>query len=683
MTPPLTPPPVGAVGVIGAGAVGQSVAMLLAAGGWCESIRIVSRTGLSALALVTDLEDMCQVTASSVRAVHVADAGQLASCEAVVVCPRGDFTNTARTDIRMAGLNANAPVIARVARKLARYQGLVVMVTNPVDVLTRLFAEVSGCPHVYGVGSNTDTARYRLTLARLLDVPPQAVVGHVIGEHGDQAVVCASATRVGDLPVPVPLRQVRDELTDRPRRINAGLGRTRCGPAGAVIAALRAGLGLDDTVTELCVNHEGRWRGIPLRFTAGTPTVCLPRLDAAEARQLIAADAKLRDAYEPLARLYVPAHPRQKEKTAVPQTAVRIATATQAATLTSNSPVVTGWALRYFGPWWNATSTAPDTNAAVIADVNAGQVTEIAQRVADHSHEEIVYANSTMHVDRDDDGTVAASQPDDKLVYQAEPGGPLRIYGCEDVPVALAAARLAREVVRGQLLADGWSILHASAVVRDGQTVLTLGDKGAGKTTTALLLARAGWQLLANDRVFIRREGDRLRVLPWPSAAAIGLGLLDALDWYETVRERLRGGEQLHPTQHQKVTDALHSGSRTPLWKESGQELKSQFFPDQLHSWLGLTLATEGHAARILLPQVTPGTEPALLDQDRSVGADDFFTTGTEDRYPDIFGLLPADLPGAESLLELLGELPRNALALGYDVKANTDFLAQVTDPTA
>ncbi|MEV4923675.1 lactate/malate family dehydrogenase [Streptomyces roseoverticillatus] len=680
----MTAPLVGAVGVIGAGAVGQSVAMLLAAGGWCESVRIVSRTGLSAQALVTDLEDMCQVTASSVRAVHVTDAGQLVSCEAVVVCPRGDFTNTARTDIRMAGLNANAPVIVGLARKLAHYQGLVVMVTNPVDVLTRLFAEVSGCPRVYGVGSNTDTARYRLALAQVLRVPVEDVEGHVIGEHGDQAVVCASATRVNGRPVEVPVGQIHRELADRPARINAGLGRTRCGPAGAVIAALRAGLGLDDTVVELSVNHERRWMGIPLRFTAGRPTVCLPRLDAAEARQLVAADDKLRDAYEPLARLHVPVRPSWKEKTAVTRTATHIATAAQAVTVTSNTPVVTEWALRYFGPWWNAASTTADDGPQVIADVNPARVTEIAQHIADHAHDEAVYANSTMHIDRDDDGTVAASQPDDKLVYRAEPdGGPLRIYGCEDVPIALAAARLAREVVRGKLLADGWSILHASAVVRDGRTVLTLGDKGAGKTTTALLLARAGWQLLANDRVFIRREDNRLRVLPWPSAAAIGLGLLDALDWYDQVRERVQRGEQLHPTQHQKVTDALHSGSRTPLWNESGKELKPQFFPDQLHSWLGLTLVTEGHAARILFPKITPGTEPALLDEDRSVGADDFFTAGTEDRYPDVFGLLPADLPGTQPLLELLGDLPRNVLALGHDVKANTDFLAQVTGPTA
>ncbi|MFD0386310.1 hypothetical protein ACFQ2B_39540 [Streptomyces stramineus] len=578
----------------------------------------------------------------------------------------------------MAGLHANAPAIASLATTLAHYQGLVVMVTNPVDVMARLFAEVSGCPRVYGVGSNTDTARYRITLARLLDVPVEAVEGHVIGEHGDQAVLCASATRAGGLPVPVPVRQVRDELSARPGRINAGLGRTRCGPAGAVITALRAGLGLADTVVELSVNHEGRWMGIPLRFTAGTPTVCLPRLDAAEARQLVAGSAELRDAYEPLARLYAPACPSWKEKTAVTRTATRIATAAQAATVTSNSPVITDWALRYFGPWWNATSTTADDGPQVIADVNPDCVTEIAQRVADHAHEETVYANTSMLVAREDDGTVAASQPDDKLVYRIEPGGHLHIYGGEDVPVALAAARLAREVVRGQLLADGWSILHASAVVRDGQAVLTLGDKGAGKTTTALLLARAGWQMLANDRVFIRPDGDRLRVLPWPSAAALGLGLLDALGWYDQVRERVQRGEQLHPTQHQKVTNALHSGSRTPLWQESGKELKPQFFPDQLDTWFGLTLATEGDAAHILFPRITPDAEPALLDEGRTVQESDFFTVGSEDRYPDVFGLLPDKTPGTGPLLDLLGRLPRHRMTLGHDVKANTTVLQQI-----
>ncbi|MBH1938879.1 hypothetical protein I5Q34_32255 [Streptomyces sp. AV19] len=351
-------------------------------------------------------------------------------------------------------------------------------------------------------------------------------------------------------------------------------------------------------------------------------------------------------------------------------------------TVTSNTPVVTEWARRYFGPWWNATSVTPDADSQVIADVSPGHVTEIARRVADHPHCETVYANSGMLFQRDDDGTILASQPDDKLAYRARPGDPLHIYGCDDVPVALAAARLTREVLRGRLAADGWSILHASAVVRDGQAVLTLGDKGAGKTTVGLLLARAGWQLLANDRVFIRREDNRLRVLPWPSAAAIGLGLLAALGWYDQVRDRVERGEQLHPTQHQKVTDALLSGSRTPRWKTSGKELKPQFFPDQLHTWLGLPLATEGHAARVLFPRITPGAEPAVLDDDRSAQAGDFFTASTEDRYPDVFGLLPAGLPGTEPLLALLDELPRHSLSLGHDVNANTALLTHIASTT-
>ncbi|MGW0820232.1 hypothetical protein [Streptomyces sp. NPDC002845] len=174
------------------------------------------------------------------------------------------------------------------------------MVTNPVDLMTRLFAEASGCNRVFGIGSHLDSARYRLTLARLLDVPLDAVHGHVMGEHGDAAVVCVSATTVNGRPLPVPLQEVRDELTTRPKRINAGIGRTRSGPAGAVVSTLRLTLGVDDGLTELSAPYRDGWLGIPLRFTTGRPLPCLPALDATEARQLEAAHNKLRAAYRML-----------------------------------------------------------------------------------------------------------------------------------------------------------------------------------------------------------------------------------------------------------------------------------------------------------------------------------------------------------------------------------------------
>ncbi|MGC0334874.1 hypothetical protein RKD23_007951 [Streptomyces sp. SAI-170] len=360
------------------------------------------------------------------------------------------------------------------------------------------------------------------------------------------------------------------------------------------------------------------------------------------------------------------------------RTATRIATSDgQAVTVTSHTAAVTDWAARYFGSWWNAVpSEPPVTGPVVSADVDPGEHAALAGAVLERDPGEADYAGSPMHYSRNDDGTVTAVQTAAQLAYQWNPSiRRMRIAGVDDTAVATAASRLARELVRGMLIVDGWQILHASAVTRDdGATLLTLGDKGAGKTTTAFLLARAGWRLLANDRVFARVVDGQVRVLPWPSAAACGFGLLDALGLFEPVADRLRTGQLMHPTQDQRVTDALLAGHREPLWKANGKEMKPQFFPDQLDSWLGMTLATEGTAAGLLFPQITPGTEPRLIGEARQLGDGDFFTAGTEDRYPDVFGLLPliGPVPG---LADQLAALPHQALTLTHDTAANAALL--------
>ncbi|WP_073950361.1 lactate/malate family dehydrogenase [Streptomyces kebangsaanensis] len=292
-------PAVPAVGVIGTGAVGQAVGGALVAAGLCARLLIASRTPGQAAALADDLDDMRAAYGSPVWPAP-ATVAELRDCAAVVIAVRASFTNTRTTDVRMGGALANASVIRALAAQLQAYAGTVLVVTNPVDLMTRLFAEASGCPRVFGIGSSLDTARYRLTLARLLAVPVRAVHGHVIGEHGDAAVVCASSTTVNGLPVPVPLQQVRDELAARPGRINAGIARTRYGPAGAVMAALRLALGVEDGVTQLSAAYGDGCLGIPLRFTRGHPLPCLPPLDAVEARQLEAARIKLRAVYSDL-----------------------------------------------------------------------------------------------------------------------------------------------------------------------------------------------------------------------------------------------------------------------------------------------------------------------------------------------------------------------------------------------
>ncbi|MCM1967761.1 NAD(P)-binding domain-containing protein [Streptomyces sp. G1] len=287
------------LGIVGAGAVGQTLATAVTSAGLSESLLVNSRTGQQAQALVDDLNDLATATGSRTRATAGA-LTDLFACDALVITARASFTNNASTNVRLAGAAANAPVIRLLAAIMRGYRGTVVMVTNPVDLMSRLFAEFSGCSRVYGVGSNLDTARYHLALARHLDVPACAISGHVIGEHGDNAVICCSTTTVNGEPVPVPLKAVRDELRARPGRISAGIGRTRSGPSGAVLHTLRLALGHLDGTTELTAEHDGGWYGIPLRFTAGQPIPCLPPLDQTETRLLEAAARKLRSAYQQL-----------------------------------------------------------------------------------------------------------------------------------------------------------------------------------------------------------------------------------------------------------------------------------------------------------------------------------------------------------------------------------------------
>ncbi|MFR9722953.1 hypothetical protein ACL02R_06200 [Streptomyces sp. MS19] len=325
------------------------------------------------------------------------------------------------------------------------------------------------------------------------------------------------------------------------------------------------------------------------------------------------------------------------------------------------------------------------TAPLLAAEVDSERYVDLATEVSDADHTTVEYARTPMLVARDQaEGVITAVTPSTSLAYRSEThAGRLSIYGTDPREVATAAARLVREAVRGVLLRDGWTVLHASAVERDGRVVLSFGGKGAGKTTTALTLATHGWKLLANDRVFVRPDGTGgVRVLPWPSAAALGLGLLDAFGWSDVVRRHLEAGEALHPTQDQRVTDALLAGRREPLW-QGRRELKAQVFPDQFPTWLGVELATTGRAAHLLFPRVAPGAAPTLGENCRALEEQDFMTGATEDRYPDVFGLAGGVDGGGhansrEAATELLAHLPHHTVTLGHDTAANADILTKL-----
>jgi L-lactate dehydrogenase len=106
-------------------------------------------------------------------------------------------------ETRLALLRDNAGTAREIGRSLRGYRGLVVVVTNPVDVLTTVVRESAGLPpeRVIGTGTMLDTARLRHVVGRELRLDPRSVHAQVVGEHGDSEVVLWSSAQAGGRPL--------------------------------------------------------------------------------------------------------------------------------------------------------------------------------------------------------------------------------------------------------------------------------------------------------------------------------------------------------------------------------------------------------------------------------------------------------------------------------------------------
>jgi L-lactate dehydrogenase len=186
------------VGVVGTGWVGASVAISTLHGGFASELLLADLRHEVAEGEAMDLAHGASFyTTASVRAVPVDE--MLDTDALVVAAGRGGKPNESRLDL----LRDNARILRELGAKLRGYRGLVVVVTNPVDVLTYVVAESSGLPpeRVMGTGTMLDTARLRQVLGHELRVDPHSVHAQVVGEHGDSEVVLWSSAHVGGTPL--------------------------------------------------------------------------------------------------------------------------------------------------------------------------------------------------------------------------------------------------------------------------------------------------------------------------------------------------------------------------------------------------------------------------------------------------------------------------------------------------
>jgi len=186
------------IGIIGMGWVGSSVAMsTLQAGVANELLLYDIREGLAEgeamdLSHGSSFYPAAEVRSSTVEEMYDTDA-------VVITAGRGGSPGQSRLDL----LRDNAGILRALAHQMRGYKGLVVVVTNPVDVLTYIFTKASGLPpeRVIGTGTMLDTARLRQVLGRELHLDLRSIHAQVIGEHGDSEVVLWSSASVGGTPL--------------------------------------------------------------------------------------------------------------------------------------------------------------------------------------------------------------------------------------------------------------------------------------------------------------------------------------------------------------------------------------------------------------------------------------------------------------------------------------------------
>jgi L-lactate dehydrogenase len=183
------------IAVIGCGHVGATSAYSLIMGGVAREVVLIDCNRELAEGEAMDLQHAAAL-ARPVR-VWAGDYSDAADASIAVIAA-GLGSRPGETRLDLFGRNVN--VVSECMRHLlaAGFNGIVLMTTNPVDVLAQVAQSESGLlvEHIIGSGTVLDTARLRATLGVRLGLEARSIHAYVIGEHGDSEIAAWSAASV-------------------------------------------------------------------------------------------------------------------------------------------------------------------------------------------------------------------------------------------------------------------------------------------------------------------------------------------------------------------------------------------------------------------------------------------------------------------------------------------------------
>ena len=198
--------------LIGTGMVGMSFAYsLVNQGGICNELVLIDIDKKRANGEAMDLNHGLAFAKSNMKIC----AGEYKDCKDadIVVISAGVAQKEGET--RLDLLQRNVEVFRSIIGPVIKsgFDGIFLVATNPVDIMTRVTFELSrfGASRVIGTGTSLDTARLRYLLGDYFTVDPKNIHGYVIGEHGDSEFVPFSQVLLATKPVKSILEDDRNE----------------------------------------------------------------------------------------------------------------------------------------------------------------------------------------------------------------------------------------------------------------------------------------------------------------------------------------------------------------------------------------------------------------------------------------------------------------------------------------
>ncbi len=181
--------------VIGCGFVGATAAFSLAQSSMFSEMVLIDLDRKKAEGEAADISQALPLI--SPMDIYAGDYCDLADANIIIITAgAAQLPGQTRTDL----VESNAKIFKSIVSSIAKYntEGIILVVTNPVDVLTYVTLKISDFPpeRVIGSGTVLDTARLKYLVGRHLDVDPRNVHTFIIGEHGDSELPVWSSANV-------------------------------------------------------------------------------------------------------------------------------------------------------------------------------------------------------------------------------------------------------------------------------------------------------------------------------------------------------------------------------------------------------------------------------------------------------------------------------------------------------